>query len=163
MNNKVEMDCCIVTEDKWFRYRAAAVIIEDGCVLLASNEIDDYYYSVGGGVHIGEAAEDAVVREVHEETGIKYEVDRLAFIHENFFKGSGSIGELECHEITFYYLMRPKGNKELNSDSYSQGGKEFMNWIPISKLSEYKAYPTFFKEKLIDMKEQVEHIVTREY
>lgn len=32
-----------------------------------------------------EKAEDTVVREVFEETGIHYEIDRLAVIHENFW------------------------------------------------------------------------------
>ena len=33
----------------------------------------------------GETAEDAVKREVLEETGVEYAVDHLAVIHENFF------------------------------------------------------------------------------
>ena len=33
------------------------------------NEKEDYFYSIGGGVHHGETAEDAVRREVFEETG----------------------------------------------------------------------------------------------
>ena len=40
------------------------------CVLFAGNELEDYYYSIGGGVHMGETAEDAVKREVFEETGV---------------------------------------------------------------------------------------------
>ncbi len=54
---------------------AAAIIIENGSVLFAKNDRDDYYYPVGGGVHIGEKAEEAVVREVYEETGVHYEID----------------------------------------------------------------------------------------
>ena len=64
-------DCGFTKDKNWFRYRAAAIIIEDGCVLFASNENDDYIYSVGGGVHMGETAEEAVLREVYEETGYK--------------------------------------------------------------------------------------------
>lgn len=118
----MEFDCGFTKDNKWFRYRAAAIIIEDGCVLFAGNELEDYFYSVGGAVHIGETAEDAVVREVYEETGICYEIDRLAVIHENFFcESSGSLTGLDCHEICFYYLMKPKGSKQLFSDSYTQG------------------------------------------
>lgn len=55
---------------KTFRYRAAAIIVEDNCVLFAGNEVDDYFYSVGGAVHMGETAEEAVKREVLEGTGV---------------------------------------------------------------------------------------------
>ena len=84
----MEFDCGITKENKWFRYRAAAIIIEDGCMLFIGNENENYYYSVGGGVHIGEKAEDACLREVFEETGVRYEIDRLCVIHENFFTDS---------------------------------------------------------------------------
>ncbi len=76
--------------------------MENGCVLFAGNELEDYYYSIGGGVHHGETAEDAVKREVLEETGVPYEIDRLAVIHENFFtQSSGTLKGLNCHEISF--------------------------------------------------------------
>lgn len=48
-------DCGFTKEDNWFRYRAGAIIIEDGCVLFAGNEHENYYYSIGGGVHMGTA------------------------------------------------------------------------------------------------------------
>ena len=159
----MEKDCCLTTDSDWFRYRATAIIIEDNCVLLASNEVSDYYYSVGGGVHLGETAEEAVTREVFEETGVSYEVDRLVFIHENFFNGNGTTNGLKCHEIAFYFLMKPKGSKTLNSNSICAEGKEYMNWIPISELKNHIVYPTFFAEKLKDMPEQIEHIITREF
>lgn len=47
-------DCGFTKENNWFRYRAGAIIVEDDCVLLAGNEIEDYFYSIGGGVHMGE-------------------------------------------------------------------------------------------------------------
>ena len=55
----MEYNCGFTNDNKWFRYRAAAIIVEDGAVLFAGNEIDDYYYSIGGAVHMGETAEDA--------------------------------------------------------------------------------------------------------
>lgn len=159
----MECDCGFVKESNWFRYRAGAIIIEDGAVLFASNERENYYYSIGGGVHMGEPAEEAVKREVFEETGVEYEVDRLVFIHENFFKGDGSLEGKNCHEICFYFLMKPRGTRNLNSNSYTGGVKEIMYWIPIEELSNYRAYPTFFREKLTNLKNEIEHIVTYEY
>ena len=119
--------------------------------------------SIGGAVHMGETAEDAVKREVFEETGVEYEVDRLAVIHENFFnESSGSLQGTDCHEIALYYLMNPRGSQILNSNSYTLGVKENMYWIPIERLEDYKAYPLFMKEFLQTGHCGIEHIITDE-
>lgn len=154
-------DCGFTKENKWFRYRAAAIIIEDDCVLFAGNSNEDYLYSIGGGVHMGETAEQAVVREVYEETGVRYEIDRLAVIHENFFnENKGTLKGLDCHEICLYFIMKPKGNQELNSHSTTHGVKEEMFWVPIKDLDKYKAFPSFLKEYLSKEHTEIEHIIT---
>ena len=157
-------DCGFQKENNWFRYRAAAIIVEDGCVSFAGNANEDYLYSIGGGVHMNEKAEDAVRREVFEETGVHYEVERLAVIHENFFDGhGGSLDGFHCHEVAMYYLMKPRGTQKLHSDSYTYGGvKEEMHWIPIENLDKYKAFPTFLKDYLSGSQEGILHIVTDE-
>lgn len=159
----MQHDCGFRKGNKWFRYRAAAIIVEDNCVLFAGNEVDDYYYSIGGGVHLGETSEEAVKREVFEETGVEYEVDYLAVIHENFFVGSSELKGVDCHEIALYYMMKPKGNKNLNSQSLTKGGvKESMHWLPIGELEKYNAYPSFMKEYLKSDHIGVRHIITDE-
>ena len=159
----MKYDCSFQQGNKRFRYRAAAIIVEKGCALFAGNELEDYFYSIGGAVHMGENAEDAVRREVYEETGVEYEVDRLAVIHENFFcEKSGPQKGLDQHEVAFYFLMKPRGTKELHSNSYTQGVKETMHWLPIEKLEEYRAFPTFLKDYLQSEHSGIEHIVTDE-
>lgn len=165
-----EYDCCFTRDQYYFRYRAAAIIIEDGAVLMAGNDIDDYYYSIGGGVHLGETSEQAVIREVFEETGVHYEVDHLAFVNECLFYGEGSLEGKECHGIEFYYMMKPRGTRELccnNPGVGMMGGKEYMCWLPLDKLDEYKVFPTFFKrkffrDKLINPGKEIEHVVSDE-
>lgn len=160
----MEHNCGFKEGNKWFRYRAAAIIVEEGCVLFAGNEIDNnYFYSIGGAVHIGETAEAAVKREVFEETGVEYKVDYLAAIHENFFnENTGSLKGMDCHEIAMYFMMKPRGTRELNSDSYTMGVKETMHWIPIEELDKYKAFPSFMKDYLQSEHSGIEHIITDE-
>lgn len=112
---------------------------------------------------MGETAEDAVLREVFEETGVHYEIDHLAVIHENFFdENNGALKGLNCHEISFYFLMKPRGTQELRSNSMTQGVKEEMCWIPIKDLDKYKAFPSFSKDFLSKEHFGIEHIVTDE-
>ena len=159
-------DVCFQTSDnKRFRLRAAAIIIEDGSVLFATNDSENYYYSIGGAIELGETAEEAVKREVLEETGVPYEIDRLAFVQENFFKrNDGMLQGLECHEITFYFLMKSRGTKNLNSHSKTLNNTidERMEWLEIDKLDQYEAYPMFFRESLKNLKPYVEHVVTHQ-
>lgn len=155
-------DICFQTlNNKRFRLRAAAIIIENNKILFATNNSEKYYYSIGGAVELFENTEDAVKREVFEETGIYYEIDRLAFIHENFFtRDDGMFKGIYVHEITFYFLMKSRGSQQLNSHSITQGIEEKMCWLPVDKLDEYDAYPRFFREKLQNMKSYPEHIIT---
>ena len=166
-NNFVtEKDCCFSRDKFWFRYRVGAIIIEDGCILMVKNDADDYYYSIGGGVHMGETSEEAVVREVREETGMNYEIDRMAFVNESLFHGDGSLCGRECHVIEFYYLMKPKGRKDVESNvsnGTAFGGiPEYLHWIAIAELESVKEFPLFFREKLLNLPETIEHIVSDE-
>lgn len=68
-------------------YALEAIIMKGYKFLMVGNQKDEYLYSVGGRIQFGESAEEAVVREVFEGTGVRLEVDRLGFVHENFFYG----------------------------------------------------------------------------
>lgn len=136
------IDCCFQSGKDWFRYRVGAIIISGEYALFAYSETDKHYYSVGGGVHIGEHSEDALLRETMEETGLKLEIERPLCIVENFFCGTGTLGGLNCHAIEFYYLMKPAEKVEINVKSVTcYGISEKMCWLPISHLDEYDIRP----------------------
>jgi len=101
--------------------------------------------------------------EVLEETGVEYEIDYLAVIHENFFNDDkGSHKGMDCHEIAMYFMMKPRGTRELNSESYVMGVKETMHWIPVEDIHKYKAFPSFMKEYLESGYNGIKHIITDE-
>ena len=58
--------------------------------------------------------------------------------------------------------MKAKGNQNLNSDSYTQGVRENMVWIPIDDLDNHTVYPTFLKEYLSNKNTGILHIITDE-
>lgn len=96
----MKYDCGFQKENRWFRYRAGGIIIHDDKMLFVKSSIGDYYYMIGGGVHMGEASEKCIEREVFEEAGINASVGHLAVVCENFFKGKGGkIDGLDCHTI----------------------------------------------------------------
>ena len=157
------VDCRFDIDDKRFQFRVGAVIAEEDCVLLAKCDAADYYYSVGGAVKMGETAEDAVKREVFEETGVHYDVDRLLCVHENFFKDEVVLKGVTFHEVCLYFLMKPKGRKlHITQESFGTAGREYMHWIPVKELENIKAFPVFLEEKLLNCEKGVEHIVTNE-
>ncbi|MBZ2155735.1 NUDIX hydrolase [Streptococcus anginosus] len=140
-----------------FRYRAAAIIIEEGAICFMSSPSEDYHYSVGGAVQFGETTEEAVLREVIEETGQQYEIDRLVCFHENFFSNSNGVFRgLDCHEICLHYLMKPKGKQ-----FQSQIEDETVHWIPIQELENHRVFPTFIPQILKGLDMGIQHIITK--
>ena len=112
---------------------------------------------------MNEKAEECIVREVKEETGVDYEIDHLAVIHENFFnENMGALKNMDCHEIAFYFVMKSRGTRELNSNSYTQGVRENMFWLPVAELDKYRAFPSFMQKYLQSEHAGIEHIVSDE-
>ena len=100
------MDCTFKTEEGKFNYRVGAIIRNGNRILMARNPGEtrgDMWYSVGGRVRFGETAEVACLRELKEETGLELELERLAAIHENFFRDAE--GTL-YHEISLFFLVK---------------------------------------------------------
>jgi len=68
-------------------------------ILLCKNKNKDYYYLPGGHVEFGETLEEALTREILEETDLKIKKPKLLFILENFFEQNNKFH----HEINFVF------------------------------------------------------------
>ena len=142
--------------------RVGAIIRKDGKFLMVGNDRQDYLYSVGGRIKFGEKAEEAVVREVQEETGVRMEVDRLGFIHENYFYGDApsNLGKL-IYEISFFFYMKVPEDFSLTSYSFTEdGSKEHLCWVAPDDSR--TIYPEFFRTELSHPERTVKHFVTDE-
>ena len=108
----------------------------------------DYLYSVGGRVKFGETAEEAVVREVLEETGVQMEIDRLGFVHENYFYGDVPSNRNKLiYEISlFFYMKVPDAFAPISESFMEDNSKEHLVWASLDE--DIKMYPEFFKTEL---------------
>ena len=140
--------------------RVGAIILKDGKFLMAGNSRHpEYLYSVGGRVQFGETAEQAIVREVLEETGAKMEIDRLGFVHENYFIcDTAPYLNKPVYEVSFYFYMNVPADFEPVCESCTaEGVREYLRWI--SPEDEIKCYPEFFKTELKSPVKEVKHFV----
>ena len=157
MRNKP--DNTYFTPEGVFNLRIGAIILQDDEVLLVNNGL--HYYSIGGRVKLHETLEQAVIREAFEETGEKFEVDRLVWIIEGFFTLSGGIHDgNRFHEISFIFLMKPKPHAAIaNGQDINEGNNEWLEWVSIDQLNELVVYPEVFKTGLRDLPGTPTHIV----
>jgi ADP-ribose pyrophosphatase YjhB (NUDIX family) len=136
--------------------------MRDGKLLMVGNDRSDYLYSVGGRIKFGETAEEAIVREILEETGVKMEIDRLGFVHENYFYGDApaNLGK-PIYEISFFFYMKVPQDFAPVSESFTEDqSKEYLKWVSLDE--DIQMYPTFFRSELQNPENTVKHFVTDE-
>ena len=79
------MDLTLKTEEGYFNYRVAAVIVNDGKILAQRNTKTNEYYLPGGRVTFGETSEEALLREIKEELKINITDYSPLWLNECFF------------------------------------------------------------------------------
>lgn len=93
------------------RNSAKALILKDGRLLLNSHLTssgEEYFDLPGGGQHVYETMEEAVTREVLEETGLTVEPVRFAALCEEIFTNEDMRRRYPeyCHRTMHIFLVR---------------------------------------------------------
>ncbi len=116
-----------------------AVIIQDGKILLEKRkgEPGKGKWSIPGGlVELGETLENAVIREVKEETGLDVDDPRLIDVVESIIRDDE--GDVKYHFIIIDYIVKFKGgNLKASSDA------EELLWVDLAEAEKYDLTRTF--------------------
>jgi len=116
-----------------------AIILDDDQILLEKrkNSPGKGKWTVPGGlVDLGETAEQAVIREVKEETGLEVYDPRLVDVVN--YISLGEKGAVLYHYVIIDYLVTSKGGKpKASSDA------DDLKWVPFNEVEEYDLTETF--------------------
>ncbi len=111
-----------------------ALIFEGGSILLverAGEPLKGYWSLPGGLVETGETIEDAVRREVREETGLLVELLSRFDIFERIMRDAE--GRAEYHYVLVDYICRVVGGAPCAGDDVSR-----LEWVKRPELRNYR-------------------------
>ena len=116
-----------------------AIILDGDQILLEKrkNSPGKGKWSVPGGlVDLGENVEDAVVREVKEETGLEVYEPRLVDVVD--YISLGERGGVMYHYVIIDYLVTSKGGKPKGASDAAD-----LKWVPFNEVDEYDLTTSF--------------------
>ena len=149
----------VVCHDKdWNKFKVPAekflirpsvygVIVRGNKVLL-SPQWDGYDFP-GGGIKKGETIEEALIREVWEETGYNVKMGKLLDVFDTFFKAHFYNKYFQC--ILLYYICHIRSGKisTANFDKEERQYAKAAQWIDVKDVGKLKFYNSANSVKLI--------------
>lgn len=139
------------------RLRVSALCIREGHVLLIEHKSfapedpdlpKSYWILPGGAVERGETLDEALKREMKEETGLACSVGSLLFIKELLYPYPGLVEQGSVHHsVSLGFCCRVTGGTMITGKDpeYPDDQQVILrvSWIPLADLDRYQLYPPF--------------------
>ncbi|EOG8710136.1 NUDIX hydrolase [Bacillus cereus] len=117
--------------------RVTGILIEDEKVLLVKQKVANRNWSLPGGrAENGETLEEAMIREMREETGLEVNIQKLLYVCDK------PDARPSLLHITFL-LERIEGEIMLPSNEFDHNPIHDVQMVPIKDLSHYGFSETF--------------------
>ena len=114
----------------------AVVTDEEGRILLIHRTDNDRWALPGGEIELGESVSQAVIREVHEETGIDVQITDLVGIYSDpkhiIAYDDGEVRQ----QFSLCFRARPIGGTLRGSSESTEA-----NWVPAHELDALNLHP----------------------
>lgn len=121
-------------EDLHIRLGIYAIIIQDNKILLSHQW--DGYGLIGGGLEKGETVEEALIREVKEETGLDICPGEIIYQTTKFFKRNQNA---EPHQSVQLYFTHSKLSGNISTNGITQEEKQYTydipEWVDLNDLN----------------------------
>ena len=113
-----------------------AVILDGDRVLLVQRgqePLKGEWSLPGGAVELGETLEEAVVREVREETSLEVAVGAVVEVFDSIRRDAG--GRAEYHYVIIDYACRVRGGAPTAAVRGSDAAD--VRWVPLAEIEQY--------------------------
>ncbi|NTV01753.1 MAG: NUDIX domain-containing protein [Chlorobiaceae bacterium] len=139
--------------------RVCALCVQHGQVLMVEHRSfapgepgmpESYWILPGGVVERGETLEEAVMREMLEETGLECNVGGMIFVKELLYPHPGNTGRdkgSRHHSVTLCFHCEVTGGTLMTGrDPEFPDDRQVIietRWLPLDDLASYELYPPF--------------------
>ena len=154
------MDLTFRLPDGTFNFRVAAVMVNDGKLLIMQDTASPYWYLPGGRVHLQEQAENALLRELQEELGITGKIQRPLWLVQNFYQED--VNREHYHELGLYVLVDVADTDLLSrGETFTTTEDAQINtfrWVDFAELEHMYLYPLFIKKEIFHLPDSLQLI-----
>ena len=131
------------------RVRVNGLLVHDRSLLLvklqSKTRSEPFWIPPGGGLELGETIEEALIRELKEETGLSVTAGPLLYISEYI--------QLPWHAVEFYFQVFSENyNVHLGNDPELDGNGQLLQdirFVPFSEFKDMNIVPEYLKNQFI--------------